>query len=87
MRLLENIIEEVNTDGNKASQCQSIAFKNVGDVPVKVNQFLLNVGDGMLSFSNADPCAYDTTVYQIAFDKTVPGIDPRLQIIRTIVKP
>lgn len=64
------------------SDCQSIAFKNIGTLPCTIADFPLNPGDGMYSISNPNPLAVDITQYSLKFDKNAVGTK-KVMVVRT----
>ncbi len=77
--------EIVTTSMEVVGRCQSIAFKNVGDVNAKIRQIPLNPLDSLLSFTNADLRAHDKTKYTVSFENPTTGVNPRVIVIRTLV--
>jgi hypothetical protein len=71
----QNTFEPVSETKQVDSNCNAIAFKNIGNVNVKVNGLPLNVGDGMLSFVTPRWDVLDRTKYQIQFDRLADNSD------------
>lgn len=66
------------------SNCQSIAFKNIGDIDCEISGFPLKAGDAMITFQNNDNYAVDITRYDLQFTPAAKQTgNKKLLVVRT----
>lgn len=77
------LMETVSKNGKVSSQCSAISFKNIGNVPVMVDQLPLSVGDGMISIGG-EPETLDITQYSVVFGEVAPQITTPVKALLVI---